>query len=146
MRNVIELYHKGMSAEALAQAVIAEYFDGKAPSFPIDPFKMIRDFGVVYQFMEFKDLEGIYILPDDEDDISVIGINFGRPITRQRYTAAHELCHHIKDRDSSICPINGRKNSIESFADAFASELLMPTKYLRTEAKKVCCKWKSKQK
>lgn len=58
MRDVIELYHKGMSAEALAQAVIAEYFDGKAPSFPIDPFKMICDFGVVYQFMEFKDLEG----------------------------------------------------------------------------------------
>ena len=35
MRNVIELYHRGMSAEALAQAVIAEYFDGKEPSFPI---------------------------------------------------------------------------------------------------------------
>lgn len=41
MRNVIELYHRGMSAEALAQAVIAEYFDGREPSFPIDPFKMI---------------------------------------------------------------------------------------------------------
>ena len=56
MRNVIELYRRGMSAEALAQAVIAEYFDGKEPSFPIDPFKMIRNFGIVYQFMEFKDL------------------------------------------------------------------------------------------
>lgn len=33
MRNVIELYRRGMSAEALAQAVIAEYFDGKEPSF-----------------------------------------------------------------------------------------------------------------
>lgn len=136
MRSVIKLYHKGMSAEALAQALIAEYFDGKEPSFPIDPFKMIRDFGIVYQFMEFKDLEGIYILPDDEEDIPVIGINFGRPITRQRYTAAHELCHHIKDCDSSICPISGKKNYIESFADAFASELLMPTKYLRAEARK----------
>ncbi len=83
------------SQTALAQAVIAEYFDGKEPSFPIDPFKMIRDFGIVYQFMEFKDLEGIYILPDDENDIPVIGINFGRPITCQRYTAAHELCHHV---------------------------------------------------
>lgn len=80
MRNVIKLYHRGMSAEALAQAVIAEYFDGKEPSFPIDPFKMIRDLGIVYQFMEFKDLEGIYILSDDEDDIPVIGINFGLEI------------------------------------------------------------------
>ena len=125
-----------MTAETLAQAVISEYFGGKEPSFPINPFKMIRDFGIVYQFMDFKDLEGIYILPDDEEDIPVIGINFGRPITRQRYTAAHELCHHIKDRDSSICPISGKKNSLESFADAFASELLMPTQYLRAEAGK----------
>lgn len=125
-----------MSAEELAQAVIRDYFDGKAPSFPIDPFRMIRDFGIVYQFMDFKDLEGIYILPDDAADIPIIGINFSRPITRQRYTAAHELCHHIKDRGSSICPINGKKNAIESFADAFASELLMPTEYLRVEARK----------
>lgn len=136
MRDVIELYHRGMNAEELARAVIAEYYDGKEPSFPIDPFKMIRDFRIVYQFMEFKDLEGIYILPEDEDDIPVIGINFGRPITRQRYTAAHELCHHIKDRGNNICPISGKRNSEEYFADAFASELLMPTKYLRAEANK----------
>ncbi len=136
MRNVIELYYKGMSANALAIAVITEYFDGKEPSFPIDPFKMIRDFGIVYQFMDFKELEGIYVLPDNEDDIPVIGINFNRPITRQRYTVAHELCHHIKDRGSSICPIKGRKNNIESYAETFASELLMPTKYLLAEAKK----------
>ena len=136
MKNVIELYHKGMTAEALAQAVIDEYFNGEEPSFPIDPFKMIRDFGIVYQFMDFKDLEGIYIIPEEENDIPIIGINFGRPITRQRYTAAHELCHHIKDRDNSICPISGRKSNIENFADIFASELLMPSKYLRAEAKK----------
>ena len=41
MRDVIELYHRGMSAEELARAVIAEYYDSKEPSFPIDPFKMI---------------------------------------------------------------------------------------------------------
>lgn len=132
----MELYHKGMSAEKLAQVVISECYNGKEPSFPIDPFKMIRNFGIVYQFMEFEDLEGVYILPDNEEDIPVIGINFGRPITRQRYTAAHELCHHLKDYDNSICPISGKKNSIEKFADAFASELLMPTKYLRDEARK----------
>ena len=57
MRNVIELYRSGMSAETLAQIVLSKYFGDKNPSFPIDPFKMIRDFGIVYQFMEFKDLE-----------------------------------------------------------------------------------------
>ena len=136
MRNVTELYQREMSAKTLAKLVLSKYFGDERPSFPINPFKMIRDFGIVYQFMEFKDLEGIYILPDDSDDIPVIGINFKRPITRQRYTAAHELCHHIKDRDNSICPINGRRNTIEKYADDFASELLMPTKYLTTEAAK----------
>lgn len=136
MRYVAELYQKGMPAETLAQEVLKLYFDDKEPSFPIDPFKMIRDFGIVYQFMEFKDLEGIYILPDDSNDIPVIGINFERPITRQRYTAAHELCHHIKDRGNRICPINGKKNTIEKYADAFASELLMPTKYLKSIAER----------
>lgn len=137
MRDVAELYYRGMPAETLAQVVLRKYFGDKTPSFPIDPFKMIRDFGIVYQFMEFKDLEGIYVLPDNSDDIPIIGINFGRPITRQRYTAAHELCHHIKDRGSSICPISGKKNMIEKYADAFASELLMPTKYLKMAAKRV---------
>jgi len=134
LRDVIDLYRKGMSAEELAGVVITEYYNGQEPSFPIDPFKMIRDFGIVYQFMEFKELEGIYIVPDDKEDIPVIGINFNRPITRQRYTAAHELCHHIKDLKGNICPMNGRKNKIEKFADAFASELLMPMAYLRAEA------------
>ena len=35
-----------------------------------------------------------------------------------------------------ICPIDGKKNEIEKYADAFAAELLMPTKYLRIEANK----------
>lgn len=132
MRDVAELYHGGMSAETLAQEVLRLYFGDKNPSFPIEPFKMIRDFGIVYQFMEFKDL----------DDIPIIGINFGRPITRQRYTAAHELCHHIKDRGNSICPISGKKNMIEKYADAFASELL---NFLELVLNRLFFQWHIKQ-
>ncbi|MEG0388984.1 MAG: ImmA/IrrE family metallo-endopeptidase [Niameybacter sp.] len=136
MKDVIEnIYQPGMSAQKLANILINLYFDGKEPSFPIDPFKMMRDLGIVYQFMEFKDLEGIYIVPEDEEDIAVIGINAKRPITRQRFTAAHEICHHLKDRDSSICTIAARTPE-EQYADQFASELLMPTEYLRQFAQK----------
>ncbi|MCD8118202.1 MAG: Fic family protein, partial [Lachnospiraceae bacterium] len=42
-----------------------------------------------------------------------------------RFTAAHELCHHIKDRRNETCPKSG-KNSIEKYAERFAAELLMP--------------------
>ena len=113
----------------LADKVLELYFKDEEPSFPIDPFKMLDDFGVHYVFQGFNDLEGIYIAPEDEDDIAIVSINKNRLITRQRFTASHELCHHIKDRyRQTVCPV-GKKDKHEQFADKFASELLMPKKY-----------------
>lgn len=136
MIKISGFYKNGMSAEQLADSVIKHLFNDEEPSFPINPFDIINQFGVVYQFMDFEKLEGIYCIPEDEDDIPVIGINFQRNIQRQRYTAAHELCHHIKDQNNRICPIYGVKNDIEKFADQFASALLMPSKQLKEQAKK----------
>ena len=122
----------------LANYVLKIIFKDKEPSFPIDPFLILDELNIIYQFRDFKDLEGIYIVPEDDEDIHIIGINRERPIARQRFTAAHELCHYLKDRDElNICPIDGRKkNPIEKFADKFASELLMPTKFLKREVEK----------
>ena len=122
----------------LANEVLRRAFDGEIPSFPIDPFMILDKLDVVYQFRDFKDLEGIYIVPDDENDIPIIGINNNRPITRQRFTAAHELCHYLKDsNEMNICPIDGRKKSpTEKFADEFASALLMPKAYLSEQVNK----------
>ena len=131
-----DIYKTGMTAEQLANEVIGLVYGYDEPSFPINPFDIITKFGVIYQFMDFEKLEGIYCVPEDEEDVPIIGINFRRNIQRQRYTAAHELCHHIKDRNSSICPIFGVKNEIEKFADQFASELLMPRKQLKEQADK----------
>ncbi len=137
MKCAIEtIYKPGMPAQQLADNLIDIYFDGKEPSFPLNPFKLMRDLGIVYQFMEFKDLEGIYMVPEDEEDIALIGINAKRPITRQRFTATHEICHHLKDRNSSICAIVPSGTPREQYADQFASELLMPIKYLSQFVKK----------
>ena len=136
MIDISEFYVEGMVAEQLADKVLKYHLDDKEPSFPINPFDIINRFGVIYQFMEFEKLEGIYFIPEDENDISIIGINFNRNIQRQRYTAAHELCHHIKDQDSKICPIRGQKNEVEKYADKFASALLMPQNELRMQANK----------
>lgn len=121
------------NARSLAKRVLEEYSDGKKLSFPIDPFDILEKLKVDYQFRDFTDLEGVYIVPEDEDDIAIIGINVNRPVTRQRFTAAHELCHHIKDRNASyICPVNSKdKSSAEKFADKFAGELLMPVDELK---------------
>ena len=134
MIEIHSFYERGMSAEKLADKVMKYLYEDSEPSFPINPFEIINRFGVMYQFMEFEKLEGIYCLPEDCDDIPIIGINFSRNIQRQRYTAVHELCHHIKDQNSSICPIRGQKNDIEKYAEQFTSALLMPKKQLKEQA------------
>ena len=126
-------YHNGMSPEELAERVLSDNFGYETPPIPIDPFKLMRKYGIVYQFKEFKDLEGIYLVPEDETDIAIVGINYGRPITRQRFTAAHELCHHLKDRKNETSLINS-KEAIEKYAECFAAELLMPRKTFKSVA------------
>lgn len=120
------LYCSEMSPQALAERVLKDRFGHEMPSVPIDPFKMMREYGIVYQFMEFENLEGIYLVPEEEQDIPIVGINYKRKITRQRFTAAHELCHHLKDHRSEICPKGGNGSEVERFAERFAAELLMP--------------------
>lgn len=120
-----DIYCEGMSPQSLANAVLFDAYGEETPSIPIDPFKMMRNHNIVYQFMDFKELEGIYLVPEDDNDIAVVGINKKRPITRQRFTAAHELCHHLKDRVNETCLI-GAKDERERFAEQFAAELLMP--------------------
>ena len=55
------------SPSLLANEVLRRTFNGRVPSFPIDPFMILDKLNVVYQFRDFKELEGIYIVPDDED-------------------------------------------------------------------------------
>lgn len=122
------------SPEQLSKVFLKLYFDDKKPSFPVDPFRMLRDLKIPFAFRNLENLEGIYIQPTDENDIAVIGINRNRPVLRQRFTAAHELCHHLKDRKiNNICPLDGTKNSTERFAEDFAAALLMPEDELRAQ-------------
>lgn len=87
---------------------------------------MLKDEGILFSLMNFKKLEGVYIPSSDGEDIPVVGININRPITRQRFTAAHELCHHFRDADKQVsCPINGKKRAL-SFESSSASIFLLP--------------------
>jgi len=118
------------SPEELANQVLQVFYEGKEITYPIDPFKLLKEFGIVFQMRNFDRLEGIYIVPEDKNDIPVVGINNNRPIARQRFTAAHEICHLINDKTDVYCPINGSRNAIEIFAGNFAAALLMPREEL----------------
>ena len=129
-----KLYAKKFrDAESMAAAYLAAYFGNSEIMYPLSPFKMLKDEGVDFVIRNFNKLEGVYIPAQSEDDIAIVGISAKRPITRQRFTAAHELCHHFRDADKQIaCPI-GQKNASEFFADAFASALLMPMGELKVK-------------
>lgn len=115
--------------------------------FPLDPFKILRDSGVTIVLKDFEDLAGIII--SDEDNFSVVGINANNGWQRQRFTAAHEYCHFIKDLDKEkenyktdyIECLKNTTAKAEKFADAFAGYLLMPTDELRT----ICEQYKNKK-
>ena len=111
-------------AESMAAAYLAAYFANSKIKYPLNPFKMLKDEGVEFKICNFNKLEGVYIPAQSQEDISIVGISAKRPITRQRFTAAHELCHHFRDADKQVaCPI-GKKNASEYFADAFDLVLL----------------------
>ena len=122
--------------ERMAATYLAQYFANKKIEYPINPFQMLKDEGILFSLMNFKKLEGVYIPSSGGEDIPVVGININRPITRQRFTSAHELCHHFRDADKQVsCPIKG-KTAIEVFADKFAAALLMPLQELRHQVNK----------
>ncbi len=124
------------NAEQLAAAYLLHYFKDQEISYPINPFQMLIDEGVKFAIRDFGKLEGVYVPALSQDDVPIVGININRPITRQRFTAAHELCHYFRDSEQHLCPI-GSKSAIEKFADRFASSLLMPLGELRSQVRKL---------
>lgn len=120
--------------EVCAHQVLNDFFDGSKPSFPIDPFKIIRSFGAVYQVARFEDSEGFYLPALDRDDIDLIAIKYDSRITRQRFTAGHELWHFLKDNPKA--KENKRdKRQNEKAANRFAAELLAPSSEVALIAK-----------
>ena len=136
MTNVNKALETASDPEKLAQAFLKDYFNGKQATYPINPFQMLTDMGVPFVFRPFKNYEGVYIPSEDPDDIPVVAINLKRPIARQRFTAAHELCHHIKDRNSGMMCQIGSRSEMERYAENFAAALLMPIGALTEQVKK----------
>ena len=119
-------------ATLAAEKVLKEIKEKKGKiTFPINPFELLKDQNVIITYSDFDKMEGLLLYDKRQ---SFVSININRPITRQRFTAAHELGHmllHTEIKGNNfICPISGKKNDIEKEADTFASNLLMPTEEL----------------
>ena len=133
-----------MSPEELAISELEKLRKSGNLTFPIDPFKILHNAGIYVVLKNFENLDGIII--KDEDNCTIVGINSNSSWQRQRFTAAHEYCHFIKDLNREIgttdyieCLKKSNKK-IEKYANDFAGYLLMPTDELR----KVCEQYKNK--
>ena len=119
--------------ERMASDFLKQYFVDGNIVFPINPFQMLTDEGILFLIKPFKKLEGVYLPATEETDVPIVGINLNRPITRQRFTAVHELCHHYRDANKQFaCPFN-KSSQIEIFAENFAAAVLMPLDELRRQ-------------
>lgn len=129
MLEINEVKQYRTDAQGLAERFLNDYASNHEVSYPINPFQILTSLGIGFVFRAFDGIEGLYFPKENTDDTDLVVINSKRPITRQRFTAAHELCHFIKDRNSCVCMMKTNA-PIEKYADRFASALLMPKREL----------------
>lgn len=119
---------------ALAESIRAHRELDIDTSQPINPFLALQRSGVLVMRQPLDRLAGAY-LPAS----STVGgqpgvlINVAHPPSRQRFTAAHELWHHRRDRDivldadtEWLARGEDSESDRERLAEAFASWFLMP--------------------
>lgn len=105
----------------------------------VDVFNAIEGAGVLLAFEPFPRLAGMYFAPPEF--APAIVINSQHPLSRQRYTAAHELGHHYLSHGTSVDPEmeplyrwgTGDFPDVEKVAEAFAAWFLMPDRLVRKE-------------
>jgi Zn-dependent peptidase ImmA (M78 family) len=97
---------------------------------PADPFANARSLGIVLvrKALAERAIAGAYLyLP--EHDRSFILVNATDVLTRQRFTASHEIGHWMFDQRVTIVDDLIRADeAVEKRANAFASEYLLPEK------------------
>ncbi|UFT99372.1 ImmA/IrrE family metallo-endopeptidase [Radiobacillus kanasensis] len=109
---------------------------------PVDIFKIIDNYNVVLNFQRLENLAGAYI-PETEERRAGILINENLPLTRQRYTAAHEFCHFIRgdsasfDTSEELFYESYKREDKERIAEEFASCLLMPRRLVMSIHKNI---------
>lgn len=136
LETEFDLYENGDLPNVLAEKVLHKFYgqDINLRNLPIDPFAILKSSGVVYSFQDFDKAEGFYLQPKDSK--AIVGIKIDSIIARQRFTAAHELCHHLKDEVNSIS-LQGNNDPLEVFANNFATALLMPDFLLKQYIKTI---------
>jgi predicted secreted protein len=112
----------------------------------IDVYGAVGRIGVPLAFVPLHDLSGAYVPATPEtDDIPGIIVNSKHPRSRQRYSAAHELAHHLRDGVLALdvaTDVLARSESLvkdqrEAVAESFAAWFLMPRALVQSQMKQL---------
>ena len=124
-----------LTASKAAQSVFSKY----ARTIPVNPAEIAKEMGIIVKMSgvlagdEFSGVCGAAYI-SEEDGNKYIIFNGDDAKTRQRFTIAHELGHHVlghtkyqpKLRDTNYTI----RDPIETAANNFAAELLVPMRML----------------
>ncbi len=113
---------------------------------PVPIERIIKKKNIVLRFAPLEDdLSGMAYI---NEGVGIIGVNALHHANRQRFTAAHELGHHMLHHDEISQAVHVDKgfpglmrnetstkgtDALEVQANAFASELLMPKQFVLQE-------------
>ncbi|RUV81540.1 ImmA/IrrE family metallo-endopeptidase [Mesorhizobium sp. M1A.F.Ca.IN.020.06.1.1] len=124
-------------ARNLARSVLAES-GVRSPPVPVE--RLIKARGITLQFAPLgDDLSGMAYI---RDGLRIIGVNALHHPNRQRFSAAHELAHHLLHAEVISEAVHVDRilhrdrisaegtDPLEVEANAFAAELLMPEAFL----------------
>jgi predicted secreted protein len=124
--------------DAMKRAITVHGELGTDMTKEIDVYAAIRAMGVDLVFLPLAELSGAYLPQSNETGgLPGIVINSNHPRSRQRYSAGHELGHHLRDgaeptmlvdRDTDLLARQASllKSQSEVAAEAFAAWFLMP--------------------
>lgn len=108
---------------------------------PVDVFDAIKRLGLVLAFAPLGNkVSGLYLPKMPDQPSAGILLHSGHPRTRQRYTAGHELGHHVFDHAAEFDEdIEGalRRGELDRWpdhekeAEAFGAWFLMPRRLIR---------------
>jgi hypothetical protein len=107
---------------------------------PVDVFTAVQRLGLVLAFAPLGRVSGLYLPRTPTRGQAGVLLHAGQPRTRQRYTAGHELGHHVFGHDTEVdwdleqalqrSDVD-RWPDHEKEAEAFGAWFLMPRRLLR---------------
>lgn len=106
----------------------------------VDVFDAIQRLGLVLGFAPLGNVSGLYLPRLPEQPSPGILLHSGHPRTRQRYTAGHELGHHVFDHAAEVdldLEAGLRRDDVDRWpdhekeAEAFGAWFLMPRRLIR---------------